>query len=259
MNSGHERQLEYVLQLDAGPEKLVGLEAALGPGGIGTFVVPQVVTEPQLTFINQEINDPHALPWQDNHEDIQNARFTVVQRHDVYALKLSAGDQAPVERLPRLRALTNNIGQMIVELSDVFPALIDYVPDEMSLHRYDEPEVGLSFHKDNVDFFGLVAVLTTDGSKDLVIRTEDGQEIPHFTQPGDLMLTRVNQLYPHPKKYTDHEGKQKDVNICPDHGVYNVSKPYSTSFIVRANSLPQYQIKGFRYANWVGDKKPSGM
>ncbi len=249
----YDSQLEHVLRLRSRPEKLEGLAGVLGPGGIGTYVVPQVLDASQLYFINREINDSQALPWQDNHEDFQNARFTVVQRHDVYALKLSAGDQEPVQRLPRLKALASNIGRMINGLADVFPALADWKPDEMSLHRYDEPEVGLSFHKDNLDFFGLVAVLTTDGEKDLIIRTDDGQEVPHHTVPGDLMLTRVNGLYDSPTN--DESGKR--INICPDHGVYNVSDPYSTSFIVRANSQPQYQIRGFHYANWVGQPKPS--
>jgi hypothetical protein len=91
-----------------------------------------------------------------------------------------------------------------------------------------------------------------EGEKDSVIEYPEGNFTATPTRPGDLILNRVNGLYPHPKK--DEHGEP--INICPEHGSYSMCTPTSTSFIVRANTMPDYAIDGFDYYNWVGKPLP---
>ncbi len=149
-----------------------------------------------------------------------------------------------VEQVPHMRALAANIQGLIRGLSPLFPSLSSWEADEMSVHRYDDQEVGLSFHKDNLRFMGLIAVLTVEGESDVAVRDEDGEAHYFPVRAGDLNLTRATGLY------ATEQVDGKRVNLCPDHGVYNLRTPFRTSFIVRANSEPLEPIPGFVYANW---------
>lgn len=242
-----QHRLHEVLSLSVGAEKLRGIDDALGPKGIGSFVLRNVLDPDQIELTQAEIFDPHKVAWRDNHDSFTNRRgIEVVENHTVYALKLSDGDQEPVARVPHMRALASNVEKLVRGLSGVFPNLHHWKTDEMSLHRYDDPEIGLSFHKDNLRFTGLVGVLTLEGESDVVIKGESGDEhvLPMF--PGDLNLTRATGLYDAPK----------GVNLCPDHAVMNLRTPYRTSFIVRDNDRPHLPVPGFTYDNWVGEQEP---
>jgi hypothetical protein len=236
---------ESALELSVNDAKLVGLPEALGPRGIGSFMLSGVLSQNQLTTVMNEVMEPGNISWRDNHDSFVNMRnMTVVENHMTSALKLHKGDPSYIERVPHLATLADNIQQLVQSLDDIFPSLTQWTADEMSLHRYDDPEIGLSFHRDNLRFIGLIAVLAIEGESDFVIRDEGGDEHVFATFPGDLVLTRATGLYP----AFDDNGKP--INLCPDHAVMNLRTPFRTSFIVRANNRPDEQIPGFSYANW---------
>lgn len=237
--------MRKTLELDVTTDKLRGIDQALDPGGIGTFVVRNVLDSEQVQLMQSEIFEPGRLQWREDRKPYHNDRhMLIIQNHMTSALKLTRGDAAMVERVPHMRALAANIQGLITSLAPVFPSLASWEADEMSVHRYDDQEVGLSFHKDNLRFFGLIAVLTVEGASDVAVLDERNE--PHYIPvgEGDLNLTRATGLYPS----TNEAGKP--INLCPDHGVYNLRTPYRTSFIVRANSVPNEPIPGFVYANW---------
>jgi hypothetical protein len=239
--------LREKLQLDITPEKLHGLADALGPGSIGTFVVREVLNKEQLALMQNEIFNPELVAWRDNHDSFVNKRgLTVIENHTTCALKLHKGDHRMVERVPHMRALAQNIETVIRDLAPLFPSLHNWRADEMSLHRYDNPDVSLSFHQDNLRFTGLIAVLALEGENDLAILDDQGETHRLPIYPGDLNLTRATELYDVPPV----DGKP--VNLCPDHAVVNLRTPFKTSFIVRANNRPNDLVPGFEYANWDG-------
>lgn len=243
-----QRRLHHALQLEIGAEKLRGIDTELGPEGIGTFLIRQALTSDQVEIMQAEFLDPHKVVWRDNHDSFVNQRgLTVVENHMTLALKLHKGDQSLVERVPHMRALATNIEKTIRGLSGVFPDLYGWTADEMSLHRYDHPEVGLSFHKDNLRFTGLIAVLTVEGASDFLVKDNDGNVHTYEVEEGDLMLTRATGLYP------AFDETLSPINLCPDHAVTNLKTPYRTSFIVRANNRPNDLVPGFEYANWDGE------
>jgi hypothetical protein len=244
-NNGFERSPQSILELDVTPEKLIGIDRELGKGGIGTFLIPNVLDTYQIQYMQQEIFDPHKVAWRDNHQEYVNGRgMTIKENHTSFALKLHHGDQSLVEQVPAMRALATNIEELIISLSVAFPNLRSWQADEMSLHRYDDQEVGLSYHKDNLQYTGLIAVLTLEGASDFAVKDANGVEYFYPVSEGDLMLTRATDLYP------EFGPTGKPINLCPDHAVLNLKSPYRMSFIVRANSQPDRQIPGFEYANW---------
>lgn len=237
--------------LEIYPHQLEGIEHYLGPEGPGAFVINEVISPERLKLLQEEIYDPLNVPWRDNHHVFTNVRgIEVVENHLVFALKLHRGDQTFVNRVPELRRLAADVESFFRGLSDSFPILSDWTADEMSMHRYDDPHVGLSFHKDNPRFRGMIAIIELEGERDFAVKTPDGEE--HFIPmwPGRMIINRAQGFYDAP---VDENGKS--VNICPDHGVYNLRTPTSTSFIVRANNDPSYQVKGFEYDNWSGPIK----
>lgn len=244
MSSEHE-YARTTLALDVSSEKLDGIDRALGPGGIGTFVLRSVLDQQQLDFVWEEASNPDLLVWREDRKPYYNDRgMLIVQNHTTSALKLHHGDQSLVERVPRMRALAANLQDLVRSLAPHFGSLEGWTVDEMSLHRYDDVEVGLSFHRDNMRFIGLIGVLTLEGESDVAI-LDDDQNAHYFpVGPGDLNLTRAASLYP------AVNSESKPLPLCPDHGVYNLRTPYRTSFIVRANSRPDEPVPGFVYANW---------
>lgn len=240
----HQR-LRNILGLNINREKMPGIDKELGPQGIGSFVVRNVLDPVQLELIQAEVFDPHRVTWRDNHHRFVNRRgLEIVENHSVYALKLSRGDQSYIDRVPHLRALAANIQSLVRSLVKIFPSLDTWKIDEMSLHRYDDKDVGLSFHKDNLRFNGVIGVLTLEGESDVAIKDAYGKSHLLEVAPGDLNLTRATGLYAAPK----------GTNLCPDHAVLNLRTPHRTSFIVRDNTRPTESIPGFTYDNWGSEE-----
>ncbi len=235
------------LSLGVTAEKMQGIEPALGPGGLGTFVVSNLLTSEQLECMQIEIFDPKRVQWRDNHDRFTNRRgVEVVENHTVFALKLKRGNMRPVEQVPHMRALAGEIEGLVQSLNGIFPNLQAWEADEMSLHRYDDPDIGISFHKDNLRFIGLIAVLTLEGESDVLVKQTDGTVQTISLGAGDLNLTRATSLY-------DSFTNGRLDNLCPEHAVVNLRTPFRTSFIVRANSRPDDVIPGFSYDNWAGE------
>lgn len=235
----------YSPQLDVTLEKLDGFIEALDPDGIGSFVVRQVVDEEWLASLQAEVAE--AVAWHDTHTEYDNARGKhVVQNHDTYALKIGLGDQDPLLRIPRLLRTGEKIRDLIRNLGAVHPVLGSWELNEISLHRYDDQELGLGFHRDNLRYLGVVAVLNIDGVSDLEVM-EEGTGAIHAMRiyPGDLTLTRVSGIY---DGGYDDEGKR--INTCPDHAVTRLQTSTRTSLILRHNSRPEEPINGFEFHNW---------
>jgi hypothetical protein len=233
------------LELDVTPEKLAGIQEALGRGGIGSFVVREVLGRDQLDLLQEEVDA--AVTWEDTHTEYDNVRgMHIVQNHDTFALKLGVGDQSPFERIPRLFTVAQHIQTLVRGTTGgIFPVLESWEVNELSLHQYDDAEVGLSPHKDNIRYSGVVAVLNVKGISDLeLIEEETGLIYSARLNPGDLSLTRVSGIY------TDYDENGRRKNICPDHAVTNLRTPTRTSFILRDNSRPHEEISGFNFANW---------
>lgn len=228
-------------------------------GGSGTVIARSILDNDQLALLQEEINDPDRVVWYDNHESFENARGMVVeQNHWVFALKLHIGDPEPVRNVPRMRAVASNIESLLQgdDATAIFPNLRQWRAEEMSYHCYDMPEtVGLGFHKDNLQFFGAIAVLAVDGEKDFWSVGPDNIVTSLTVRPGDLVLNRAGGLYP-TRYRTNKAGRTARVNECPDHAVMNVIPP-ATSLIVRADTAPERPIDGFRFHNWSPPDQPA--
>lgn len=237
---GSQQSLEF----DISPEKLMGITDALDEGGIGSFVVKNVLNQDQLDWVMQEVNDPAKVVWRDNHNDINNRRKTVLQRHDTFAIKVGLGDQSVLERIPKLHELGLGVQGLVRDLAFLYPSLENWIIDEITLNRYDEQEVGLSHHFDYSVNYGLVTVLSLDGVSDVSVLGQDGSEEIIVVEPGDLSLTRGTGLYEH---YDEHGDP---VDIRPEHAVFSLKTPTRTSLIVRANSDPERPLQGVSFDNW---------
>lgn len=244
--------------LHVAPEKLEGVGEALGMQGHGVFHVPGVLDAQAVELVQEEIFDPFCVQWRDNHHDSDHPRWgRLVENHTVFALKLDRGKKSHEFRVPRLRQLREETVDFIRGLGTIFPSLVDFTPDEMSLHRYDDAEVGLSFHVDNLRFRKVVGVVRLEGEGEfqyLNRKLEKGEQPNEqdievvAAKAGDLILTRVSGLH---ELRRDERGKL--INDCPDHRVVNQKTPFVTSFMVRENSIPDENPNGFTYENWSDD------
>lgn len=231
--------------LDITPDKLEGIETRLGREGIGAFHIPEAITPQAQELLLTEMTDPTAVQWWDVHETYENLRGKlIVQNHDVFALKLSRGDQRQVEAAPHMHQLAQEQESFIRGLGAIFPSLLGWTADEMSYHDYDDTEVGLSFHKDNKRFPGLVAVTTIKGASDFSISSEtEGEGQSTYTipvRPRSLVLMRAVGLV----------SELPDEDLRPEHGVYNVQEGGRVAFMLRDNTKPDDSSYGFTYANW---------
>lgn len=206
--------------------------------GTGVEVVKGFAGQKEVSSVLKEANDPQKVQWIDAHETYQNRRgLTIVQNHFTFALKLSEGDQSFLDRLPRTVELKERTQKFIRDLSAVFASLSTWEADELSFHLYDNKEIGLSRHRDNKRFVGLVAIISIGGECDLVI-THKGKDIKHPVGPGDLCLLRAPGLI----------DSQKEVR--PEHSVQNLRTDTRLSMMLRANDRPTEAIEGFRFNNW---------
>ena len=216
----------------------------LDPKGSGVAHLPGFMSTTDRKSVLSELADQGRVTWQDSHHaTYTNQRgLTIVQNHDTFALKLSRGDQRPLARLPYFRAAIGAIKRHVREMSVAITPLRAWVPDEASVHRYDNAEIGLSFHKDNARFVGLIAILSLDGVCDLAVQRPQGI-VCHTANPGDLVLLRAPGLI------------HSTEDLRPEHAVVNLRTPTRTSLMVRANDRPDDIIPGFTFANWTGDTK----
>lgn len=204
----------------------------LGPNGPGVLHFGKVIDNEHIDAVQSEINDPMHITWRDNRSVHTNARGKqIYQNYDSYALKLSHGDQEMVDKLPTTKGLVIAIENLIrYDLAGTFPSLDTWKADEMVLHRYDPDTVGITHHRDQKRFWGIIALMTLEGESQFSI--EGGEPITR--KPGHLLLMRGHGLY------------KSEEEIRPLHG----TSGSSTSLIVRASTEPDKQHKGFTYDNW---------
>lgn len=216
----------------------INYDSLTNPDAIGVFHEPGFLDIHELTAIQEELTDTEKIAWEDTHDVYTNERGLVItQNHDTYALKLSRGDQSPLDRIPHIRHAMDYIRTRVGEMALTIPSLVSWEPDEMSLHRYDDAEIGLDFHKDNNRFTGLIAIVALDGICDIVVR-RDYQAVVTTTKPGDLVLLRAPGLV------------DTTEDLRPEHAVLNLQTPTRTSLMVRANKKPDEALPNFHFANW---------
>ena len=215
------------------------IEKQLGPEGNGVAVVSDFFHTHELEEVKREIFDPSKVTWRDKHDLYKNKRgLTIVENHEIFALKMSHGDSSYANKIPHAVELASKTRRFITSLSPIFPSLFGWNIDELSFHRYDKPDVGLSFHKDDTPFVGVIALIGIEGECEMQVR--EGDEITSYQAlPGELTLVRAADLIP------NAEG-----DLRPEHGVYNLTTPTRTSMILRDNKNPDKQIKGYDYENW---------
>ncbi len=209
------------------------------PEGLGAEVLHGFVGSQEQAAITSETQDTDRVQWLDAHETYTNLRgLQIVQNHFTFAHKLSRGDQSPLERIPATVRLYKRTEQYIQSLASIFPSLASWKADELSFHLYDDEHVGLSKHRDNLRFIGVIAIASIDGSCDLVISSDDGSETALAVEPGDLCLLRAPGLI------------NANQEIRPEHSVQHLRTPTRTSMMLRANTKPDEAIPGFRFNNW---------
>ena len=209
------------------------------PGRSGVLRVPEFIGGLLLEAVQTELSDPSRVAWRDNHSTFVNKRgLTIVQNHDVYALRLTAGDDTKLKRLPAVAAAAHSVRRFVRRLGQSFPVLANWQPDELSLHRYDDAEVGLSFHKDNLRFTGAIAILSLEGDCDLAVRSVQGNVTAYPAEPGDLFLLRAPGLI------------DSDDDLRPEHAVLNLRTPTRISMMLRQNRRAAERLPGFEFDNW---------
>lgn len=219
--------------------KLPELVQALGPEGLGAYAIRGAV---DAEWIHAYQKQMRSVLWRDNHSVYTNNRGLVIdQRHNVIAYKLRIGDQAVVPEY--MRESAEMVARFVRSLGDEFPVLSVWQADEVSMHQYDDPEIGLSRHRDNRRFWGVVAVLTVEGVSDFVIY-DRGNERVIEAEPGVLMLMRATNLT------GDPVNQPYQTTMNPEHGVVRVRSLPRVSLIVRDNLQPNEPKRGFTYDNW---------
>ena len=214
-------------------------------GGTGVEIINGFADQTEISSVLQEANDPERVQWLDAHEVYKNNRgLTIIQNHFTFALKLSEGDQSFLDQLPETAALKERTQRFINDLSTIFPSLANWEADELSFHLYDDKEVGLSRHRDNLRFIGLIAIISISGECDLVI-THQGKDIELPVIPGDLCLLRAPGLI------------DSRTEVRPEHSVQNLRTDTRLSMMLRANNRPTEVIKGFKFNNWDPNNQSS--
>ena len=213
--------------------------------GTGVEIINGFADQTEVSSVLQEANDSERVQWLDAHEVYKNNRgLTIIQNHFTFALKLSEGDQSFLDQLPGTVALKERTQRFINDLSTIFPPLANWEADELSFHLYDDKEVGLSRHRDNLRFIGVIAIISLSGECDLVI-TDKGKDIELPVVPGDLCLLRAPGLI------------DSHTEIRPEHSVQNLRSDTRLSMMLRANDRPTEAIKGFKFNNWNPDNQSS--
>ena len=218
----------------------------LGANGPGVLPIANFIGGVALEGIQIESDDPARMPWWNAGSSYYNQRgLLIVQNHDVYALKLDEGDQEPLKRIPHAAMAANSITRFIRGLAPALPRLARWAPDELSLHRYYDQEVGLSFHRDNKRFDGVIAVLSVEGECEFQVREDEFDDAPtsYDMLPGTLALVRASRLF-----------EDAQDLLCPDHAVVNLKTPTRKSMQLRDNSRPGELVRGFTFANWQPDR-----
>lgn len=204
--------------------------------GFGALRVYDFVEDDLLHDSQQELFDESRVPWRDNHTTYDNdAGRRIIQNYDVYSLRLDQGDQSPLEAMPNTVEISKRVETFVKSLGLILPPLVGWEPNEMSLHRYDDYDVGLSPHHDHTCFTELIAIVSLYGACDI--------ELDEFAlkmmKEGDLLLLRAPGLI------------ESDEEVRPMHGVVNLYTQTRVSMSLRVNKDPTKLPKSYTYDNWT--------
>lgn len=205
------------------------------PGKDGVAHIPGYLGEADLEPIWEEME---SIKWCDEHKKYQNKRgLKIVQNYFSHSLKLDQGDQAWREQMASINGVALQIRKFVQNLWDFYPPLVDWRPNELTFHKYDDSDVGLSRHKDSKRFVGVIAIASLEGKCDFGIWRE-GKTTLYPTEPGDLLLMRAPGLI------------KTDQDIRPEHSVVNIRTPIRTSMTLRQDAQPDQVFGGAKFANW---------
>lgn len=223
----------------ADPFIIENAAGSLGPDGPGFVHISSVIDTDYLDAIQTEINNPANVAWRDNRTSHHNQRGVVIyQNYDAYSLKLRSGNQEMVTRIPVLGGLVQSVENLVrFDLAQYYPALTEWRADEMVLHRYDAHKTGITHHRDQRRFWGIIAVMTLQGKGIFSVQHGDQSE-SIVAKAGDLTLMRAPGLY----ESTD--------DIRPMHGVDSYQDSSRTSVVIRADRRADEKFDGFTYDNW---------
>ena len=211
---------------------------ALGPEGIGAAHIPGFLNVDEVNVLASGFA---TIPWRRANRSYQNQRgLHIEQRYDEFALRTD-GDQAAFVQFPFMADLSRRLTEFVGTFSDVFPVLETWQAREVSTHRYLDTELGLTRHRDNARFYGVIGQLTITGLCDTAIYPG-----PQLIQahPGDLILLRATHLT------GDPEDESYRVMSNPEHAVLAVHHVPRISLIVRDTLRPTEAPPGFTYDNW---------
>lgn len=218
----------------------INIQHLTDPMHIGAAKIEQFISPELLTEVDRELDE---LPFMDSHETYMNQRgLTIVQNHDTFAVDLNDPEHRRLtDPRPHIGAVRQKVEAQVSHLAQHLAGLQEWRPTELSIHRYDAEE-GLSYHRDNRRFIGLIAIVSLQGESDLNIRNSEGEETAIATEPGDLLLLRAPGLIP---------GDDKE-ELRPEHAV-RLKTDTRTSLMLRQNKRPHQKIPGFKFNNPKAD------
>ncbi|HWT56100.1 MAG TPA: hypothetical protein VN031_03670 [Candidatus Microsaccharimonas sp.] len=222
------------------PELLrnVNIDELTQPRRPGVVRIARFMAGSALRNLQDEIAAFSPEQWHEDRDAVVSMSGQRIERnHRTFAHKLSRGDQAPLTKLPELFSATEKIEDAVRSLG--LDSLRDWEADDVTVHHYDRPDrVGIGFHRDSKRFWGIIPILSVEGSSNLAIRTA-GAKTYRPSDEGDLLLLRAPGII-------DEVG-----DFRPEHAVTDLSEFGRISLMVRANLQPDTQLPGQHYNNWV--------
>ena len=222
-------------------KSIENLAYELGPEGRGIGVMWQFMDRDYTDAINQELADPE-LPWYKQTGFMNKAGKWIDQNFEVFALKLTRGDQETYAHMQAYHSLAGFVTENVVEpLAEHFPSRETWGADELSSQRYPDKVGELSWHFDLERHTGIIAICSVDGQAVLSAQTRLG--VFNFElHPGDIAVLRAPGLF---------DAGLVDGPFRPRHAVTEIlgDQP-RTSITIRDNNLPDTKPDRFEYANW---------
>jgi hypothetical protein len=208
------------------------------PNKMGVLYIEDFLDSRLLEAVRTELSDSPSVVWNDAHDTYRNQRgLTIIQNHDLFALKLGPVEDLSSGTTPSVAVATNRVHDLVDELAESVPSLAGWRANELSMHRYDVQELGLSTHRDNTRYFGLIAITALVGECAFETKYRHLRSNYH-SKEGGIFLMRASGLIDEPGE------------LRPEHGVGRLFTPIRISLMLRHNTKPNEAIDGFEFNNW---------
>lgn len=179
-----------------------------------------------------------GLPWLDAYKRYRNKRGAeIIQRYRTFALDLLHGPDELLQEMPHTRNLIFRTEEVVRGLG--IATLAGWTVNEIGINYYDNPELGITYHRDNHPFRGAVAVASVEGECDFKVRSGDREE-SFRNVAGDLTLMRAPGLIDVPVL--------EDFEERPEHAVGKIYRIPRISVVMR-NSVAEDVLPDFQYNN----------